>query len=419
MGRLRVHQCVVFAGVWVLYAATYLLRKPLGVMKGDLGRDLSLSKLQLGCLDTAILLPYALVQMFCSRVADIISPRCTVTICLFFAGFSVLTFGSWSQYGVLLFLLAASGMMQAPVWPACCKCLSTWFSDDVLNTVFGLISTSVYGGSIIATALASYLYATYGWRLVFLPLAIMAMGLALTAWPVMRLPGDHGVVVPGKALVNINAPRSELSVAQLWCIPVVPQLSFAMLSLKLVRYTVYLWLPVYLMQGLGQSAATAGLLISLFDVGGIVGSMLLGFMADRHASLFHTWLAVVVSSFTFLAFLFTSSWGAGYNGVLLLVAGFCVCGPDSLLGGSVAVAVGEQDGKNSGAAVAGLINGFGSLGGVIEGPLVGYVSEAYSWNTMFLLVVFLLSASSFCILQAFLIQRKQSQVRYLPLHNGI
>ncbi|XP_063225252.1 uncharacterized protein LOC134532605 [Bacillus rossius redtenbacheri] len=417
MSRLEVRQGVVFASVWLLYATTYLLRKPLGVVKGDLGRDLSLSRLQLGCFDTAILLPYALVQMCCSRVADVASPRCTVTACLFLAGLSVLTFGWWSRYGVLLALLAASGAAQAPVWPACCKCLSAWFPDHLLNTVFGLVSTSVYGGSIAATALASYLHATYGWRLVFLPPAVAATGLALLAWPLLRLPRDLGVAVPGKTAAG--AARTELSLARLWCLPVVPQLAFAMLSLKLVRYAVYLWLPVYLMQALGQSAATAGLLISLFDVGGIVGSVLLGLVADRHASLLHTWLAVVASSFSVLAFLFTAGRGPVHNGAWLLVTGFCVCGPDALLGGSVAVAVGERDGRNSGAAVAGLVNGFGSLGGVIEGPLVGFVSDAYSWNTMFLLLVVLLSASSFCILQAFLIQRRQEPVRYVPLRSGV
>lgn len=416
MARLRALQVVVFISVWVFYAATYLIRKPLGVIKIGMGSELKFSKTQLGWMDTAVMLPYAVVQMLFGTAGDSLGPRRTVTACLALTGISMLSFGSWSSYPMFLLLLFASGTAQAPAWPACCKCLAAWFPDKNLNTVFGFMSTSAYGGSMIATGIAVYLHSSYGWRFVYLPLSVTVLGLSLLAWVVLKMPEDYLLVIPGKESSSDRVgAKSKLSLWELWRMPMVSELAIAMFCLKLVRYSIYLWLPVYLMQALSFSASSAGVLSAMFDVGGVIGSALLGYAADRHSSLFHTWLAVVGSTLSFILFLLTATWGIQYNSIVLLVAGACICGPDALLGGSVAVAIGERDGRNAGAAVAGLINGFGSMGGVLEGPLVGCITEMYGWNTMFLLIIVLLSVGSFSVLKAFIIQKRQAHMNSLTL----
>ena len=80
-------QFLCFLLVWLAYASTYLLRKPLGVVKADLGEELGVSadlvisqsciiwffqvgKVQLGWCDTALVLPYAAIQIFWPGIAD-------------------------------------------------------------------------------------------------------------------------------------------------------------------------------------------------------------------------------------------------------------------------------------------------------------------------------------------------------------
>ena len=103
-------QFLCFLLVWLAYASTYLLRKPLGVIKADLGEELGVSanvtvclytytyicirqwgtiwrflpefdvvnescicqagKVQLGWCDTALVLPYAAIQIFWPGIAD-------------------------------------------------------------------------------------------------------------------------------------------------------------------------------------------------------------------------------------------------------------------------------------------------------------------------------------------------------------
>jgi sugar phosphate permease len=55
---------VCFVVLWFGFGSTYLLKKPLGVIKSDTVEDLHLSKFELGMLDTALLLLYAVMQVF-------------------------------------------------------------------------------------------------------------------------------------------------------------------------------------------------------------------------------------------------------------------------------------------------------------------------------------------------------------------
>ena len=43
---------------------------------------------------------------------------------------------------------------QSQCWPNVTKVLMSWFTDDVVNSVFGLFGTCIFGGGIIATMVA-------------------------------------------------------------------------------------------------------------------------------------------------------------------------------------------------------------------------------------------------------------------------
>ncbi|KAG8229377.1 hypothetical protein J437_LFUL000898, partial [Ladona fulva] len=416
---LKIHQLMVFVLVWIVYGATYLTRKPLGVIKGSMANELRFSKMQLGLMDAAILLPYSLFQIFLGPLADKLGPKKTISISLFLSGMAMITFGSWNNYLVLFLLLFLGGGAQGPCWPSCSKLLSSWFSDASLHSVFGIVSTSAFAGSIAASALAVYLMQNYGWRFVFIPPSLCLLLFSFVSLYFFKNPAEYGISIPDKETASEKSSkvnRNSYQLRELWHIPTVPELSIAMACLKLVRYVMYLWLPVYLAQSLNYSAADAGMYSIVFDVGGVVGSIVLGLVVDRmgkaesHRALLHIWLSSVAATVSFFLFMLTSSWGISYNTLFMMAAGSFICGPDSLLGGSVAISVGEGGGRNAGAAVTGLINGFGSFGAVIEGPLVAFVSEQFSWDAVFILIIFLSSVGSFAIMRAFAMQRRISRM---------
>ena len=92
MTSLQCRQRTTFAITWVVYASSYMLRKPLGVIKSDLQTNYHLTKNQLGWLDTSFFLPYALVQILMGNLGDKYGCARVITINMIIIGGSTVSF---------------------------------------------------------------------------------------------------------------------------------------------------------------------------------------------------------------------------------------------------------------------------------------------------------------------------------------
>jgi len=394
MASLKWNQFKCFSLLWLSYCSTYFLRKPLGVIKTVLGSELQLSMNQLGWLDTALILPYAAIQIGFPGLSDKYGARPILVACLVGGGMSSYLSSLAPSFNLLAASLIFTGCFLAPCWPASSKLLSSWFQDSRLNSVFGLINTATYTGGLGGTALATALLQYSGWRSVFLPPAVLSVVVALTLFVFLKTPDQLEIVVPGKenrkppVIVSAAGSQTSLnsgsqrSLASLLRIPAVKELSVTMFCLKFVRYLMYMWLPLYLVETLKYSTFQAGMFSTMFDVGGIVGSPLLGLALDKLCPknpLKGVTAALLTGTLSLGLFIMTARWGFIANGLCLFVSGAANCGPDSILAGSVSTEVGERGGRGEGAGVTSLVNGLGNLGGMVEGPLVGLVWGQAGW----------------------------------------
>ena len=415
-GNLRTNQVIIFALVWCSYCCTYFLRKPLGVVKTDMAADLALSKTALGWCDTALVLPYAAVQILLPSLSDMWGPRAVLSSCLGLAGIATyLTYSVWGQNIFSLYLgLALTGALLAPCWPACTASLSSWFPDNRLNSMFGLINTATYSGGLGGTALAAALLEWSGWRSVALPPAVMAVATAGIVSLALRTPAEKGVLVPGKTSQTpqekINSLTQSQSLISLAKTPCVPQLATSLFCLKFVRYCMALWLPLYLLEHLGYSKLQAGMFSTVFDIGGIVGSPLLGLVLDKYytnnQAILGVTHAMVGGTLATGVFVLTAEWGIFFNAACLLVAGAGNCGPDSILAGSVSMEVGERAGGGRGAGVTSFINGVGNVGGMVEGPLIGLLWGVVGWGGVLPALVVVSGVGTVATYQAFKLDKQ-------------
>ena len=65
-------------------------------------------------------------------------------------------------------------------------------------------------------------------------------------------------------------------------IPIYQQVSVAVFCLKTVRYAMYMWLPLFLLQHLGYSKTNAGMFSTMFEIGGIFGSASIGPLLNKY-----------------------------------------------------------------------------------------------------------------------------------------
>ncbi|WAR25463.1 G6PT3-like protein [Mya arenaria] len=337
-------QVVVFTVGWLAYASTYCLRKPLGVVKTDLETELSMSKTQLGLLDTALLLPYAVMQILLGPMAD--------------------KFGARKTFGVGLVLSAAS---MSQCWPSAIKAVGSWFPDNVLNSVFGVYGTCTFAGGIIGTALAVWLQTSYGWRSAFfIPSAVVGcMGLLVLLF--FQQPDELNIQVPGKASSTPSKSKaSALSWLQLLKIPCSIRKWRLECSLPCLRLTFFRGRPLF---GTGMSAAGSAVSLMLFVL--------------------------------------TGPYGFVFNMTFLFLAGAFNCGCDTILSGSIPQELGNRDGKNAAAATVGMVNGIGSVGTFLEGPVIGVIATVYGWSGMFYFMIIVTILGSIAVFKASVIYARQ------------
>jgi sugar phosphate permease len=180
--------------------------------------------------------------------------------------------------------------------------------------------------------------------------------------------------------------------------PVLWSLSSAYFCLKLIRYSILFWLPYYLNTVLGYTKAQAGYQSVSFEVGGIAGSIVIGYISDRYfpgrrryvASFMVAALAGALLLYTRLA---PISVLLNFCGMALI--GFCLFGPDTLISGAAAQDIG---GKHDVAKAAGFINGFGSTGAIFQGLVTSGVSAKFGWDALFYVFVVLALLSSVALL---------------------
>jgi sugar phosphate permease len=153
-------------------------------------------------------------------------------------------------------------------------------------------------------------------------------------------------------------------------------------GLKLIRYSLLFWLPYYLHQTGGFDEVHAGYLSIAFELGGVVGTVGLGFVSDRAGvgrAAASAW-SIAALSLSLLAYAQLPAGGALAHFALLALIGALLFGPDALLSGAAAQDVG---GSSAAATAVGIVNGLGSLGALLQGALTLAVERAYGWNALF------------------------------------
>jgi len=165
--------------------------------------------------------------------------------------------------------------------------------------------------------------------------------------------------------------------------PVVWLISLMYFFTKMGRYALFFWLPLYMMEHLGYSLAEAGYTSILYEAAGFAGIIAAGYVSDKlfqarrmPVGALGMWgLAIVCFFHPQLA-----AWSHLGNAIGISLIGFFTYGPDALMSGAAAIDAGSP--KAAGLA-AGFINGVGSLGQMMSGFIVAYITSKLGWDSLF------------------------------------
>ena len=72
--------------------------------------------------------------------------------------------------------------------------------------------------------------------------------------------------------------------------------------------------------------------------------------------------------------------------------------------------IGETFADGLGAGVTSFTNGLGSLGGILEGPIIGFLSQNFGWNSVILCMIFMCVVTMLATFKAHLVVTKQQKL---------
>ena len=391
----------------------------------------------LGTLDTIFLFSYAVGLYISGMIGDRLNLRlvltfgmCMSAVVFFIFGFISEHFGIYNKYFYGVFFML-NGLLQSTGWPATVAVMGNWFSKSTRGSVFGFWSANASVGNIIGSLMvASVLNYGYEFGILITSFLLFCGGILVffclnpkpedigleptresednvASSPVNNQPKDKEPLLQDTSLQQLRDPQIEvdskaLGFFQSLMLPGVIPYSLSYACLKLVNYSFFFWLPVYLSQGLHWKDKKSDELSNFYDIGGIVGGIIAGVASDLIGLRSPVVCSMLVLSMVSL-FIYGNT-GSDYdtNVAFMTLTGLMVGGPANLISSAISADLGKQVALRGNeaalATVTGIVDGTGSVGAAIGQYLVPQIDDLFGWHAVFYFLIIMTFLSGVCLI---------------------
>ncbi len=373
------------------YGTFYFVRKNLPIAMPLMQKQLGLSKSSLGLILTLHGLVYGVSKFLGGIAADRANARIFMSLALLASAIVNVCFGLSSSLFFLGTFWMINGLFQGMGYPPCARLLTHWFSPKELATKMSLWNASHTLGGATIVVLCGYLVHHYGsWRVCFFIPSAIAAGMAGLLLLNLRdtpesvgLPEIEGTHMPGGDSADESAAefrrflrRQVFSNKYIWLV------SAANFFVYTIRFAVFDWGPTVLKEAKGIRLVNAGWMVAGFEVAGLAGMLVTGYLTDR---LFRgrgaplSLVCMLLCGLSAYLFWLAPARMVWLNTALLMSAGFFVYGPQAL----VAVIVANLATKRAAATAVGLTSIFGYASTTLSGWGMGMMVQHYGWAPAF------------------------------------
>lgn len=369
------------------YALFYFVRKNLSVAMPAIEQSLHITKTELGLFLTLHGVIYGVSKFLNGFLADRVSARWFISAGLALCAFVNFAFGRSSTALMFGLLWVANGWFQGMGFPPIARLMTHWFPPKVLATKMCIWNSSHSLGASLVVILCGYLV-LYDWRLCFHVPAALALGGALLLWLTVRdTPASMGLPpVAGTEATHTGHNKDRSLWRLVFCNRYIWLVSLANFFVYTVRYGIVDWGPTFLKQSRHLDITSASWMIAAFEVSGIAGTLLSGWLTDRvfggrgsRACLVY----MVGCAGSLILFWQLAGASVVVSAALLSAAGFFIYGPQALV---AIIAANLATNKAAGSAV-GLTGLFGYLSTVLSGVGVGWLVQRAGWGAGFTMFI--------------------------------
>jgi phosphoglycerate transporter family protein len=370
------------------YAAFYFVRKNLSFAMPAMQADLGITKADLGIFLTLHGLLYGVSRFVNGMWADRANARYFMVAGLLLSVVANVFFGFSSSVLLLGVAWMVNGWVQGMGFPPCCRLMTHWFRPERLASTMSIWNTSHSIGAAVASVACGY-FVLLGWRWCFFGPAILCTAAGLILFILLRdTPSSIGLpeiavagAKPGDHEDRTSAGYKEFVKHQVFLNPYIWWISFANFFVYILRFAILDWGPTLLKEMKHFPVQQSGWMVGAFEVSGIIGMLLAGWLTDRvfQGRGSRTCVFCMIGAGTALTLFWQFGSTPGVATALLAVAGFFIYGPQALIG----ITAANLATKRAAATAAGFTGLFGYASTLVSGWGLGLLVDRAGWHVAF------------------------------------
>ena len=391
----------IFAFLFAFAFVAYFQQKGLTVAAERMMPDLKISQVQVGLLEWAFVLGYAVFQIPGGVIGQRLGARLAFILigALAFLA-TVLTplapqlLRGSALFGMLFALQLLMGLAQAGIFPVGSGVMEAWFRPEKWAIIQGVQTMGMQFAAALTPPIVALLMNSVGWQKALLWPALPAIFvIALWAWYGRNTPREHPAVTAAELAELDERPLQQSPASISWprILHVLANRSIILLTCSYVcmNYVFYLignWCFLYLVQERHFNILESGWLAMIpplaAGLGGGIGGKLVAMLCERFGVRWGFRLLPMLAlpaSGTLILIAVNLNNPYGAVAALALAYGVLELNEGAFWGATMFVA------RSDTMPATGVLNTGGNIGGLIGIPIVAYLSGGGHWTAAFVI----------------------------------
>lgn len=410
----------VFYSMFFGYAFYYLTRKSFVYVMPVIIQDLGYDKATLGLISTVSAVAYGMSKFFSGILSDHSNARYFMSTGLILTGICNILFGLSSSLWMFALFWGLNGWFQGFGWPPCARLLTHWYSRSERGSWWSSWNVSHNIGGALIPLVAGVTASFLSWRFALYIPGVICIGTGFLLMERLRdtprslgLPTiehfHHEQIGPAEKGGDQEMTGRQIVWDYVLSNPYIWVLACASFFVHVIRGGASDWTASFLIETRGYNVLTANSCVSLFEVGGFVGSLLAGWSSDYFFSARRLPVTVLFALGIFLSVLLLWYLPLGYlmlDSAAMFLLGVAVFGPQMMIG----MAAVEMTHKKAAATASGFTGWFAYIGMASTGYPLGRVMDAFGWNAFFIVMVVCGLCALALLIPLWLIDRSRNPV---------
>lgn len=276
-GRTRTRAWGFTALLVALYVVNWGDKAVLGLAAQPLAEELGLRASQIGLVGSAFFLTFTLGGFLAGPLDRWMTLRWSIALLAIGWSIAMLPVVLAATFSVLLASRMLLGLLEGPSSALLHTAVYSWHPREKRGVPSACLTAAASVAKIVVAPGLALIMAVYGWRAMFVVLAVVGLVWLLAWFPAWR-PGPYGEDRSARATADDepNVPWAKVLTA-----PTFLGGTLAVLGMYALVSVVLTWLPSYFELGLGYTRVQAGTMFGFPSIASLVMLFLLTGISDR------------------------------------------------------------------------------------------------------------------------------------------